>query len=136
MVTIVREGSRTRFSKEPVPVIMTWPGRVSRTAVRQSEGIGVVGWLFSLSLAAYFIAKPFYLFESGNPQVADFLLAGLFVFLLFSRPRIKLGGMSLLMPSIYFSIYLLITVTISSRHFIINKMSSRLISGIFDICVC
>jgi hypothetical protein len=58
-------------------------------------------------LLVYFISKPFYLFPSGGPQIADIFIALLFIWSFFSRSKLSKEAADVPAACIYFSVYAL-----------------------------
>jgi len=58
-------------------------------------------------LLAYLIAKPFYLFPSGGPQIADGFIGLLFFWSLFSAMKSSRDTAGVFTACIYFSVYAL-----------------------------
>lgn len=72
------------------------------TAGEVDESCGMAS---AVLLLAYLIAKPFYLFPSGGPQVADGFIALLFLWSLFAAARLSRDSIGVFSACIYFSIY-------------------------------
>ncbi|MCA1012705.1 hypothetical protein [Halobacillus halophilus] len=54
-------------------------------------------YFYTVLLFVYFMLSPFYLFSSGLPQLSDFTLVSMFVFLIFSRPLLIYQSYKLMM---------------------------------------
>lgn len=61
-------------------------------------------WVAAL-VAAYFVSKPFYIFPSGDPQIADGIVGLLFLWALFSGAGRSPDTVGVLRACIYFSFY-------------------------------
>ena len=69
------------------------------------EAVGSRGMAPAVLLLAYLITKPFYLFPSGGPQVADGFIALLFLWSLFAATRLSRDSTGVFNACIYFSVY-------------------------------
>lgn len=69
------------------------------------EAGGSRGMAPAALLLAYLTAKPFYIFPSGGPQVADGFIALLFLWSLFAATRLSRDTAGVFTACIYFSVY-------------------------------